>query len=311
MNTETFRNVLLHMQADFCASLGSFETCAFQQDNWQRGDEEKLKGEGRTWTIENGDVIEKGCINYSHVRGDSLPDAATISRSEIAGSPFEAMGVSIVMHPKSPMVPTSHFNIRLFVAYPRDKKPIWWFGGGMDLTPYYPFDEDIIHWHQQAKKACDFLGKENYQRFKKACDNYFYLEHRKETRGVGGVFYDDLNEVNNGYPFEKCCAFQKCIGHAYTSAYSSILMKRKDIPYDDKARSFQLYRRGRYVEFNLIYDRGTLFGLQSGGRTESILGSLPNIVHWKYDWRAEENSAESRLNSYLKPQDWLENTNNY
>lgn len=288
---------LLTLQDQICAGLEAVDGGQFAEDNWQR----EAGGGGRTRVIENGYVIEKGGVNFSHVYGDSMPASATAHRPELAGRRFNAMGVSLVIHPNNPYAPTSHANVRFFIAEAEGEEPIWWFGGGFDLTPYYPFDEDVLHWHQVSKAACDPFGGTVYPKFKQWCDDYFYLKHRGETRGVGGLFFDDLNEGG----FEHCFALTRSIGEAYINAYAPILSKRKDTPYGEREREFHLYRRGRYVEFNLVFDRGTLFGLQTGGRTESILMSLPNLVSWKYNYAPEAGTAEARLYDYLKPRDWL------
>ena len=272
------------------------EAC-FQEDNWEREE----GGGGRTRVLTNGKVFEQAGINFSKVHGSSLPPSATAHRPELAGRSFQAMGVSLVIHPHNPYVPTSHANIRFFIAEKEGEDPVWWFGGGFDLTPYYPFDEDAIHWHQTAKAACDPFGQDVYDKYKKWCDEYFYLKHRKETRGVGGIFFDDLNE----WGFDKSFEFLKSIGDHFIKAYQPIVNRRKNIDFGDRERDFQLYRRGRYVEFNLVFDRGTLFGLQSGGRTESILMSLPPLVKWRYNWSPEPGSAEAKLYEVLKPIDWL------
>ncbi|MCB1805808.1 MAG: oxygen-dependent coproporphyrinogen oxidase, partial [Candidatus Competibacteraceae bacterium] len=261
----------------------------------------KLLGGGRTRVLSNGEVFEQAGINFSHVQGAQLPPAATASRPELAGRRFQAMGVSLVIHPHNPYIPTSHANVRFFVAEHDELAPVWWFGGGFDLTPYYLFEEDCIHWHRTAKTACEPFGADVYPRYKRWCDEYFYLKHRQETRGIGGLFFDDLNEWN----FARCFAFMRSIGDAYLPAYLPIVQKRRAMPYGEREREFQLYRRGRYVEFNLVYDRGTLFGLQSGGRTDSILMSLPPRVAWGYRWQPEPGSQEAVLYDYLQPRDWL------
>lgn len=269
----------------------------FQEDNWQR----QQGGGGRTRVLSNGAVFEQAGINYSCVSGQSLPPSATAQRPELAGRSFQAMGVSLVIHPHNPYVPTSHANVRFLVAEKEGEEPVWWFGGGLDLTPVYLFEEDAIHWHTIAKAACDPFGNDVYDRYKKWCDEYFYLEHRGETRGVGGLFFDDLNEPG----FEKSFNFLKSVGDHFIQAYRPIVNRRKDSPFSQRQRDFQLYRRGRYVEFNLVYDRGTLFGLQSGGRTESILMSLPPLVKWRYNWQPADGTDEARLYDYLRPIDWL------
>lgn len=293
------REYLLDLQDRICGELGKFEnTSAFREDQWERGD----GGGGRSRVLENGDVFEKAGINFSHVHGPGLPPSATVQRPELAGRSFEAMGVSLVIHPRNPYVPTSHANVRFFVADKPDSDPVWWFGGGFDLTPYYGFEEDAHHWHKTAAEACQPFGDDTYPRFKTWCDEYFYLKHRAEPRGIGGLFFDDLNE----WGFGKTFGFMRSVGDHYLPAYTPIVERRKDHAYGDRERDFQRYRRGRYVEFNLVYDRGTLFGLQSGGRTESILMSLPPEVSWRYDWRPEPGSEEARLYEvFLKPRDWL------
>lgn len=288
---------LLTLQDQICARLSAIDGGSFHEDNWQR----PTGGGGRTRVLEGGAVIEKGGVNFSHVFGDALPASATAHRPELAGRRFNAMGVSLVIHPRNPMAPTSHANVRFFIAEAEGQEPVWWFGGGFDLTPYYPVDEDILHWHQTAQAACAPFGEEVYPAYKKWCDDYFYLKHRGETRGVGGLFFDDLNEGG----FERCFALTRAVGEAYADAYAPILARRKDEAYGDTERDFQLYRRGRYVEFNLVFDRGTLFGLQTGGRTESILMSLPPLVSWRYDWAPPTDSREAQLNDYLRPRDWL------
>lgn len=270
----------------------------FIEEQWTREE----GGGGRTRVLSKGEVFEQAGVNFSHVSGFHLPPSATQKRPELANRQFEAMGVSLVIHPNNPYVPTSHANVRLFIAKKEGEPTIWWFGGGFDLTPYYPFREDVVFWHETAKAACDPFGEDVYARYKKWCDDYFYLTHRGETRGVGGLFFDDLNEGG----FETCFAFMQSVGNSYINAYLPIVQKRKATPYGEYERDFQLYRRGRYVEFNLVYDRGTLFGLQSGGRTESILMSLPPVVNWRYNWQPQAGTPEAVLyETYLKPQDWL------
>jgi coproporphyrinogen III oxidase len=295
------RQYLQSLQDNICAALENADgQQAFIQDDWQR--EGSGGGGGRTRVLTDGAVFEQGGVNFSEVSGDDLPASATASRPELAGRSFKAMGVSLVIHPHNPYVPTSHANVRFFIAEKEGEEPIWWFGGGYDLTPYYGFKEDVIEWHQTAKTACDPFGEEVYPRYKKWCDDYFYLKHRNETRGVGGLFFDDLNEGG----FEQCFKFLQAVGDSYIKAYLPIVNRRKDTTFGERERDFQLYRRGRYVEFNLVYDRGTLFGLQSGGRTESILMSLPPLVKWSYNWVPEVGSAEAELyKTFLKPQDWL------
>ncbi len=297
---EQVKQYLLSLQADICAQLEGVDgKAAFIKDNWTK---ENGKGNGLTRVLTNGAVFEQAGVNFSIVHGDNMPKSATALRPELAGRRFSALGVSLVIHPRNPYVPTSHMNVRFFIAEKDNEPPIWWFGGGFDLTPYYGFDEDAVHWHQSAKDACTPFGDEVYLKYKKWCDEYFYLPHRDEQRGIGGVFFDDLNAGS----FDECFAFMQSIGNSYIKAYLPIVNKRKDMQYSEHERQFQLYRRGRYVEFNLVYDRGTLFGLQSGGRTESILMSLPPLVRWEYQYQAEAGSAEHKLTDYfLKPQDWL------
>ena len=297
---DAVKNYLLSLQDNVCSALEQADGSAcFEEDSWQR----EAGGGGRTRVISKGAVIEKGGVNFSHVFGDKLPGSATAHRPELAGRNFQAMGVSLVIHPHNPYVPTSHANVRFFIAEKEGEEPVWWFGGGFDLTPYYGNKEDCRDWHQSAKDACDPFGADIYPRFKEWCDEYFHLKHRNEPRGIGGLFFDDLNELG----FDKSFALMRSIGDSYASAYCPIIEKRKDIPYGERQRDFQLHRRGRYVEFNLVYDRGTLFGLQSGGRTESILMSLPPEVRWDYDWKPEPGTEEAELyDVYLQPCNWLE-----
>ncbi len=296
---EAVKSYLHALQDSICQSLETEEGEAkFIEDDWQRD----AGGGGRTRVLTNGKVFEQAGVNFSHVFGDNMPASATAHRPELAGRSFQAMGVSLVIHPHNPFIPTSHANVRFFIAEKEGEDPIWWFGGGFDLTPYYGFDEDCKHWHQTAKDACQPFGEDVYPRYKKWCDDYFYLKHRQEPRGIGGLFFDDLSEDG----FEQSFAFIRSIGDHYIPAYLPIVQKRKDTPYNEQHKDFQLYRRGRYVEFNLVYDRGTLFGLQSGGRTESILMSLPPLVKWKYNWTPEAGSEEEKLyNKYLVAQDWV------
>jgi len=269
-----------------------------KQDQWAREE----GGGGMTLAFEKGEIIEKGGVNFSDVQGKSLPPSATQGRPALEGSPFRAMGVSVVFHPDNPHLPTSHANIRYFEASPVDSEPVWWFGGGFDLTPYYPVMDDVIFWHEAAKKVCDKYGPDHYSRFKKWCDEYFYLAHRKETRGVGGLFFDDYAEGG----FEPSLSFAHDVGKTFEETFFSIVERGKAKPYTNSQKDFQKYRRGRYVEFNLVYDRGTHFGLQSGGRTESILMSLPPQVEWSYGWSPSKNSDEAHLyEDFLKPRDWL------
>ncbi len=290
---------LLDLQDQICTSLELEDGEArFMEDAWDREE----GGGGRTRVLTNGKVFEQAGVNFSHVYGNKLPPAATAQRPELAGRDFQAVGVSLVIHPNNPYVPTSHANVRFFIAEKPGEDPVWWFGGGFDLTPYYPFEEDVIHWHQVSKSACDPFGEDVYSKYKKWCDEYFFLKHRNETRGVGGLFFDDLNE----WGFKKSFEFMQSVGDHYIKAYQPIVNKRKETPFGERERDFQLYRRGRYVEFNLVFDRGTLFGLQSGGRTESILMSLPPLVKWRYNWSPEKGSPEADLyENYLKPRDWL------
>jgi len=298
------QNYFTTLQNQICDKLQAHEPSAqFLTDAWDKpaNISSSMTGGGITRVLENGKVIEKGGVNFSHVSGSSLPPSASAIRPELAGRSFKAMGVSVVIHPKNPFVPTAHFNTRFLIAEAPNLSPIWWFGGGFDLTPYYGFVEDCVHWHQTAKAACEPFGKELYPRFKAWCDEYFYLKHRNEARGIGGLFFDDFNELN----LEDSFKFIQSIGQAFQDAYNPILAKRKDTPYTQKHRDFQLYRRGRYVEFNLLYDRGTLFGIQSGGRTESILMSLPSQVHWNYNWQPDPGSEEASLyNDFLPIKNW-------
>ncbi len=269
----------------------------FREDSWVRAE----GGGGRSRVLEGGTVIEKGGVNFSHVHGNKLPPSATAHRPELAGRSFQAMGVSLVIHPRNPYAPTSHANVRLLVAEKEGEAPVWWVGGGFDLTPYYGFEEDCRDWHRHARAVCAPYGEDVYPRYKQWCDDYFFIKHRHEARGVGGLFFDDLNE----WGFERCFAFIQAVGNGYIDAYRPILARRKETPYGERERNFQLVRRGRYVEFNLVYDRGTIFGLQTGGRTESILMSLPNLVSWQYDFQPEPGSVESRfVEEFLRPRDW-------
>ena len=287
------KNYLKELQENIVTSLGDYEpTIRFKTDQWTHNQ----GGGGQSCVLEAGEVFEKGGVNFSHVVGESLPASATASRPELKGKAFKAMGVSLVIHPRNPYVPTTHMNVRFFSA-----GDIWWFGGGFDLTPYYLFEQDAVHWHSVSKRACDPFGPDYYPKFKQWCDEYFYLKHRGETRGVGGLFFDDFNELG----FAQSFAFMQSVGDHFLKAYLPIVDRRKDIEFNQQQRDFQAYRRGRYVEFNLVYDRGTLFGLQSGGRIESILMSMPPVANWRYDWRPEAGTGEARLYDYLKPRDWL------
>lgn len=299
VSLQAVKDYLLGLQDRICEELAEEDGSAtFREESWDR----EQGGGGRSRVLENGAVIEKGGVNFSHVFGSQLPPSATAARPELAGRSFQAMGVSLVIHPKNPYVPTSHANVRFFVAEKDGEAPVWWFGGGFDLTPFYGFEEDVVHWHQTAKTACDPFGEGLYAEFKRWCDDYFYIKHRDEPRGVGGLFFDDLNR----FDFETSFALMRSVGDAYIPAYRPIVARRKDHEYGDRERQFQLYRRGRYVEFNLVYDRGTLFGLQSGGRTESILMSLPPLVRWDYDWHPQPDSAESGLyRKFLIHREWL------
>lgn len=290
---------LMDLQDRICNELAAADGGAeFVEDSWDRPE----GGGGRSRVITNGAVFEKGGVNFSHVHGNQMPASATAHRPELQGRNFEAMGVSLVMHPKNPKVPTSHANVRFFIAEKEGEEPVWWFGGGFDLTPYYGNEEDCVFWHQVAKDACDPFGEDVYSRYKKWCDDYFFLKHRGEPRGIGGLFFDDLNELG----FDQSFALMQSIGNAYTKAYVPIVERRRDESYGEAERDFQLHRRGRYVEFNLVFDRGTLFGLQTGGRTESILMSLPPEVRWDYNWAPEPGSEEARLTDYyLQSRDWL------
>ena len=290
------------LQARIVEALTSLDGQPFRTDRWTR----PAGGGGVSCLIEEGNLIERGGANFSHVMGDQLPPSASAHRSELAGRPYEAMGVSLVMHPRNPYCPTAHMNVRYFVAHPPkdqpDAAPVFWFGGGMDLTPYYGFREDAVHFHQTCQDALTPHGADYYPRFKAWCDRYFFLKHRNEARGVGGIFFDDLNEPG----FDASFALTRSVGDAFVNAYVPILTRRRDTPWGEHERDFQAYRRGRYVEFNLVYDRGTLFGLQSGGRTESILMSMPPIVKWRYDWQPEAGSPEAALyTDFLPHQDWL------
>ncbi len=293
------RDYLTGLQDRICTALQIFEPDKpFHEDTWTRDE----GGGGRSRVLEDGSVFEKAGINFSHVHGGELPASATAHRPELAGRRFEALGVSLVIHPRNPYTPTSHANVRFFIAEKEDADPVWWFGGGFDLTPYYGFEEDAVHWHRTAKAACEPFGDELYPRLKQWCDEYFYLKHRHEPRGIGGLFFDDYNAPG----FADSFAFMRSVGDHYIPAYVPVVEKRKDLAYGERERDFQLYRRGRYVEFNLVYDRGTLFGLQTGGRTESILMSLPPLVKWRYDWQPETGSAEADLyETFLKPRDWV------
>ncbi|BCK23259.1 oxygen-dependent coproporphyrinogen oxidase [Vibrio cholerae] len=301
VDKQAVKHFLLQLQDKICQQLEATDGQAqFIEDAWQREPGEKLGGGGRTRVMREGAVFEQGGVNFSHVFGEQMPASATAHRPELAGRRFEAMGVSLVMHPKNPYVPTSHANVRFFIAEKEGEAPIWWFGGGFDLTPFYPFVEDGQHWHQTAKNICAPFGAEIYNEHKAWCDRYFYLPHRNETRGIGGLFFDDLNE----WPFEQCFAYMQAVGEGYTQAYVPIVEKRKNTPFSERERQFQLYRRGRYVEFNLVLDRGTLFGLQTGGRTESILMSMPPLARWEYAYQPQAGTPEAKLSEFLVPREW-------
>ncbi|EGU34176.1 coproporphyrinogen III oxidase [Vibrio ichthyoenteri ATCC 700023] len=302
IDKQAVKQFLMALQDSICLQLERADGAGvFKEDAWQREPGEHLSGGGRTRVMTAGTVFEQGGVNFSHVKGHQMPASATAHRPELAGRSFEAMGVSLVMHPHNPYVPTSHANVRFFVAEKEGEEPIWWFGGGFDLTPFYPFEQDCMDWHDCAKKLCAPFGDDIYAEHKEWCDKYFYLPHRDETRGVGGLFFDDLNQ----WGFERCFNYMKTIGAGYTQAYLPIVERRKATPYGERERQFQLYRRGRYVEFNLVCDRGTLFGLQSGGRTESILMSMPPLARWEYSYQPEAGSAEAQLyDHYLKPRQW-------
>ncbi|MCG7601168.1 oxygen-dependent coproporphyrinogen oxidase [Halomonas sp. McH1-25] len=293
------KSYLLDLQDRLCQALANEDGEGdFREDAWDRPE----GGGGRSRVIENGAVFEKGGVNFSHVYGETLPPSATAARPELAGRSFHAVGVSWVMHPRNPHVPTSHGNVRFFIAEKAGEAPVWWFGGGYDLTPFYPVEEDVIHWHRVARNACQPFGDDVYARYKAWCDEYFYLKHRDETRGVGGLFFDDLND----WDFSRCFAFQRAVGDSFLDAYLPIVQRRRHDTYGERERAFQAYRRGRYVEFNLVWDRGTLFGLQSGGRTESILMSMPPVAEWHYGWTPQPGSREEVLyRDYLRPRDWL------
>lgn len=295
---EAVRNYLLGLQDRVCQALSSVDGSPFREDLWERAE----GGGGRSRVLMEGAVFEQAGINFSHVSGGALPETASERRPELAGRRYQAMGVSLVIHPRNPYVPTSHANVRFFMAEKTGEEPLWWFGGGFDLTPFYGYDEDVLHWHRTAESACASYGKTLYPRFKAWCDEYFYLPHRGEPRGVGGLFFDDFT----GEGFAHAFGFMRSIGDHYLDAYLPIVARRMDTEYGERERSFQLYRRGRYVEFNLLFDRGTRFGIHSGGRIESILMSLPPLVRWQYGWAPEHGSPEEELyERYLKARDWL------
>jgi coproporphyrinogen III oxidase len=300
MNSNDVLSYLQGLQAKIVEAIELVDGKNFLQDSWQRPE----GGGGNSCMLENGNVFERAGIGFSHVLGTKLPPAASVAHPEAAGRPWEAMGVSLVFHPRNPYVPTVHMNVRFFVAKAQNdsEQDIWWFGGGIDLTPYYGFEEDAEHFHRTIKTAIDTFDSSYYPKFKKECDEYFFLKHRQEPRGIGGIFYDDFNELG----FERSFDFHRAVGDAFMQAYLPIVQRRKDTPFGERERDFQAYRRGRYVEFNLIYDRGTIFGLQSNGRTESILLSMPPIVKWRYDWKPEAGSPEAKLyTDFLIEKDWL------
>jgi coproporphyrinogen III oxidase len=347
MNTERVKEFLLELQQLIVERMQQIDGMTFRRDGWERPEGSGvIGGGGLSCLVEEGNVLERGGVNFSHVKGEKLPPSATAHRPELAGRRWQAMGVSLVMHPRNPYAPTSHMNVRFFVAEKPGEEPVWWFGGGMDLTPYYGFEEDAVHFHSMCKRSLDPFDTGYYPRFKQWCDEYFFLKHRNEPRGIGGIFFDDLHSLpspasgggagaareladvlgqpsrlagssiregnasaSNTDAFEHCFNLIESVGDHFLSAYAPILERRTDIPYGERERDFQAYRRGRYVEFNLVFDRGTLFGLQSGGRTESILMSMPPIVKWRYDWQPEPGTEEARLYSdFLRPRDWLGNT---
>lgn len=292
------RQYLLQLQDTLCEQLSAADGGAtFHEDAWQRS----AGGGGRSRVLREGQVFEQAGVNFSHVHGDAMPGSATAHRPALAGRSFEALGVSLVVHPRNPYVPTSHANVRFFMAEKPGEEPVWWFGGGFDLTPFYGFEEDARHWHHTARQLCQPFGPEVYPRYKKWCDDYFWLKHRQEARGIGGLFFDDLNAPD----FRHCFDFTRAVGNGYLDAYLPIVARRKDMPWGERERQFQLYRRGRYVEFNLVWDRGTLFGLQSGGRTESILMSMPPLARWEYDYQPEAGSPEAALSDFIKIRDWV------
>jgi coproporphyrinogen III oxidase len=292
------KRYLTELQDRITAAVEKVDSVNFRRDAWQRPE----GGGGESRILSEGAVFERAGVSVSHVFGEKMPPSASNLRPEVAGAPFEAMGLSLVFHPRNPHVPTTHCNVRFLIARPATGPAVWWFGGGFDLTPYYVYDEDVLHWHRTARDACEPFGTNVYEQYKDWCDRYFFLPHRNETRGVGGLFFDDLNEGG----FSRCFAFQRSVGDHFLPAFAPILERRRDLPYGDRERQFQLYRRGRYVEFNLVCDRGTLFGLQSRGRTESILMSLPPIVRWEYDWHPAPGSPEAKLyEDFLRPRNYL------
>jgi coproporphyrinogen III oxidase len=303
IDIQRLRDYFMGLQDHITTAMGEADGQPFVEDAWTKEETSPLRGAGRSRMIEEGALMERAGVGFSHVRGDKLPPSATAARPELSGRGFEAIGVSLVFHPRNPYVPTVRANVRVLVAKAlrAGEEDIWWFGGGMDLTPYYPFEEDAQHFHRTCQQALAPFGVNLYPRFKKWCDEYFYLKHRGEARGVGGVFFDDFSELG----FEQSFAMTQAVGNAVVDAYLPIAQRRRDTPYGERERDFQAYRRGRYVEFNLVYDRGTHFGLQSGGRAESILMSMPPIVKWRYDWHPEPGSPEAKLYEVIKPRDWL------
>ena len=292
------RQYLQELQKNIISMAYKYDNKNFYEDSWSRDE----GGGGITCVLQDGSCFDKAGVNFSDISGDQLPEAATNIRPELQGRNYQAMGVSVVCHPKNPHIPTAHLNVRLFIAYNKNLNPVWWFGGGFDMTPYYGYEEDAIHWHKTANEVCSPFGKEIYDEYKKNCDDYFHIKHRNEQRGIGGIFFDDLNM----WEFEKCFNFIKSVGNGFIKAYEPILKKRLNESYNDKQKDFQLFRRGRYAEFNLVYDRGTLFGLQSNGRTESILMSMPPLVKWKYKYEIEKGSDEEKLyNNFLVPKKWI------
>ncbi len=298
MDRPAVKRFFLELQESIASRLAELDGGEFRRDEWNRAE----GGGGITRMLEDGSLFERAGVNFSHVLGASLPPSASAGRPELAGRSFEATGVSLVLHPRNPHVPTVHMNVRFFVAEQQGAEPVWWFGGGMDLTPYYGYAEDARHFHRTCRDALAPFGADRYPKYKQWCDEYFHLKHRNEARGIGGIFFDDLNRPD----FDVCFALARSVGEHLLPAYLPILERRRSLPYTDRERAFQAYRRGRYVEFNLVYDRGTLFGLQSGGRTESILISLPPRVEWRYDWKPEPGSAEDQLyREFLVPRDWV------
>ena len=292
------RQYLQELQKNIISMAYKYDNKNFYEDSWSRDE----GGGGITCVLQDGSCFDKVGVNFSDISGDQLPEAATNIRPELQGRNYQAMGVSVVCHPKNPHIPTAHLNVRLFIAYNKNSNPVWWFGGGFDMTPYYGYEEDAIHWHKTANEVCSPFGKEIYDEYKKNCDDYFHIKHRKEQRGIGGIFFDDLNM----WEFEKCFNFIKSVGNGFIKAYEPILKKRLNESYNDKQKDFQLFRRGRYAEFNLVYDRGTLFGLQSNGRTESILMSMPPLVKWNYNYEIKKDSDEEKLyDNFLPPKKWV------